>query len=169
LGKLLVEKLKVEPEFDMMLYLEISGSNRLDHELLGLFETHWEAWKPHFKAMKFTPEGSKKGVLLVYLAEEAEALVEEAWQRSPSQGFALHNLAITMVMTAVRQLVPEVDEGACAPLTAPDRDVKRRFAKLGIEWKEEGAVNRQYAVFTPMPYSGGCEICLMRETCPRSR
>jgi hypothetical protein len=169
LGKLTVEKLEIKPEFDMMVYMEISGSNRVEHDLLELFEKYWDQWLPSFRAVKFQPAASKRGFALLYLDKDVEASVEEAWQRSPSEGFALHNLAITMVMTAVRQAVPEVDEGACAPLTVPDRDIKRRFAKMGIEWKEEGAVNRQYAVFTPHPYSGGCEICMMRESCPRSR
>ena len=170
----------------MMIYMEISGSNRIEQKTLELFETSWSAWKDLFKAFKFLPgEGRAKarrsvadaandadtrpGHVLMYLEKDVEEAVEAAWRRSPSEGFALHNLAISMVMTGVRQVVPEVDAGACAPLQSPDRDIRRRFEKMGLEWNEAGNVNRQYAVFTPQPYVGGCEICMMRESCPKSR
>jgi 4-amino-4-deoxy-L-arabinose transferase-like glycosyltransferase len=42
------------------------------------------------------------------------------------------------------------------------------FATLGLTWNPEGTVNRQYAVFTLYPYSGGCDICYLQESCPKA-
>jgi hypothetical protein len=29
-------------------------------------------------------------------------------------------------------------------------------------------VNRKYAVLTPYPYTGGCEVCYLSDSCPKS-
>ena len=62
-------------------------------------------------------------------------------------------------MQTAAGFIPEVAQGGCAPLPRPSKDIRRAFEKLGLEWNEEGTVNRQYAVFTPMPYAGGCKVC----------
>jgi hypothetical protein len=74
-----------------------------------------------------------------------------------------------MVMNAAAQLVPELEEGHCAPLIEPSREMRKKLAEGNLEWNPEGTMNRQYAVFTPHPYRGGCEICMLKEACPKSR
>lgn len=161
--------IEIDPEFDLFFYLELSSQTRLENDLLGRLEQSWNRWRPMLRAYSLpSPAGQDKARLLLFLDQAVEEEVEGLWQTSPSEAFAFHNLAIAMVMGAARQLVPELAMGGCAPLPRPDRETRKTFKKLGLVWSEEGAVNRSYAVFTPMPYIGGCEICHMKSTCPKS-
>jgi len=164
------QALKPEPEFDMEYYLALTGETRIDHGLLEKLERHWNAWLPHMRAYKLAPGGDTRasGHLIAWLDAPVEEAVEELWQTSPFDGMAAHNLAICLVMQTAAGFIPQVAQGGCAPLTRPSRDLRRAFDKLGLEWNEEGTVNRQYAVFTPMPYAGGCKVCFLKESCPKS-
>jgi len=170
-SKIKATALKPEPEFDLMYYLDLCGDSRIDQGLLDRLEPLWARWSERLRAFKLAASGDSRaaGHLIVYLEPEVEEDVEETWQTSPADGLATHNLAIALVMQATASLIPEVAAGGCAPLTKPTRDIRKAFERLGLEWNEEGTVNRQYAVFTPMPYSGGCRICFMRDTCPKSQ
>ncbi|MFP5259804.1 MAG: hypothetical protein ACLGQH_12350 [Acidobacteriota bacterium] len=168
MGKLNAEKLSPNPDFDLFLYLRVTGTPKVEQHLIDLCEEHWESFKEHLKGYRFAMPGSKRGVVLFFLEPAAEGLVEEAWARSPTEGFALHNLAVTMVMAAAAQQVPEIEAGACAPLPPPDRDLKRRMERLGLVWNETGNVSVQFAVMTHDPYAGGCAVCHLRATCPKS-
>lgn len=168
LGKINAEKLAPNPEFDLFLYLKVSGVAKVEQHLCDLCETHWDAFKEHLKGYRFAAPGSKRGVVIFFLEPAAEGLVEEAWARSPSEGFALHNLAVSMVMGAAAEAVPEIEAGSCAPLPTPDRDLKRRLERLGLVWNDAGTVSVQYAVMTHVPYCGGCAVCHLRATCPKS-
>jgi hypothetical protein len=64
--------------------------------------------------------------------------------------------------------VPELQTGKCAPLPRPGEGILAAFEELGLTWNEEGSVNRKYAVLTPYPYTGGCEVCHLSATCPKS-
>jgi hypothetical protein len=167
-GKIIREKLDITPGFDMLHYMEIAGLPRLEQEEAARSPNAPEGWAGALRAYRFDL-GRRKGYVLLYLDESVENDVEAAWQRSPSEGFSLHNLAIALVMGAAGQVVPEVADGGCAPLPRPDRDMLRQFKTLGLEWNPAGTVNRQYAVFTPMPYAGGCAVCMLRDSCPKSR
>lgn len=162
------EKLAPNPEFDLFLYLKVSGVAKVEQRLCDLCLTHWDAFKEHLKGYRFAVPGSKQGVVIFFLEPAAEGLVEEAWARSPSEGFALHNLAVSMVMAAAAEHVPEIEAGACAPLPTPDRDLKRRLERLGLVWNDAGTVSVQYAVMTHEPYLGGCAVCHLRVSCPKS-
>ena len=95
--------------------------------------------------------------------------MEEAWQTSQADGMFFHNLAITLVMSAAQSLIPEMEDGACAPLPRPGEEVLEFFKARGLEWNQSiNAINRQYAVYTPMPYRGGCELCMQSDSCPNS-
>jgi len=168
LGKIHVEKLTPNPAFDLFLYLRVSGAAKVEQHVCDMCEANWEAFKEHLKGYRFAAAGSKRGVVLLFLEPVAEGMVEEAWARSPSEGFALHNLAVSMVMAAAAEQVPEIEAGACAPLPTPDRDLKRRMERLGLVWNDAGSVSVQYAVMTHDPYGGGCSVCHLRASCPKS-
>ena len=167
-GKIIREKLDVTPGFDMLHYMEIAGVPRMEEEESARLGERFAQWLPHLRAYRFDL-GRRKGYALIFLDEKVEQEVEAAWQISPSDGFSLHNLGIALVMGAAAQVVPEVADGGCAPLPRPDRDMLRQFKILDLEWNPAGTVNRQYAVFTPMPYAGGCGVCMLRDSCPKSR
>ncbi len=171
MGEASIEVISAKPEFDLMYYLDVCGSSRIEHELLEKIEAAWKDWKDRLHVYRITPSHAKKGegFLLVFLSQSVEDAVEEAWQVSPSEGMSFHNLGITLVMSAAQSLVPEVADKGCAPLPRPGREVLEAFEKLGLGWNEETrTADRQYAVFTHMPYAGGCEICCLSRTCPNS-
>ena len=72
-------------------------------------------------------------------------------------------------MCAAQSVMPELIGALRAPAFTPTREAKKKFKKLGLEWDEKGTMNRNYAVFTPYPYKGGCEVCHSCDTCPSSQ
>ncbi len=171
-----VEAISAQPEFNIFVYCELSGETRLEHDLLEELEPRFDNWSENYlKAYKITdpeaPGASKNGGghIIIWLEEPVEDEIEGIWQDSPSAGMAFHNLAIHMVMSAAQNLVPEVADKGCAPLPYPTEGILKAFEDLGLIWNKEGTVNRQFAVFTRLPYSGGCEICLLRPKCPNAQ
>ncbi len=161
---------EVAPEFDIFYYMDLSGETRLEHELVVKLEECWAEWLPHLKAYELRyPIGGGRNCLLIYLEEPVDQAVEAIWQTSPSDGLACHNLAIAMVMSAAAGLIPELVDGGCAPLPEPSDPIGEALEPLGLIWKDEGTLNRQYAVLTPYPYAGSCAICYLQEKCPRSQ
>lgn len=169
MGKYDINPLDPKPEFDMMYFLEIAGESRIDQEIMEEFEPFWDKWASEsLKAFELVnPDGEGKFVF-IYLDEDAENAIEGIWQDSPTHGLLFHGLAITMVMSTAQGFVPELADGKCAPLPRPGEGVFGAFEELGLSWNEEGTVSRKYAVLTPYPYTGGCEVCYLSETCPKS-
>ena len=104
LSKLEVEKLNPNPEFDLFLYLRVAGGGKMEQAVCDLCQAQWAAFKEHLRGYRFAEPKARRGVALFFLEPVAEGLVEEAWGRSPSEGFALHNLAVTMEWNSVRFL-----------------------------------------------------------------
>lgn len=171
MAKIHVKRLRLTPAFDLQKFIAIHGVGRIEHELLEYGKPIWDDWVDRLHAYKLStsPEPDASGLLLVHLTESVEKQVDEVWDESPSQGLFLHNLAITMVMIAAGELVPELNAWGCAPLPQPSKDIRRAFKKLGLEWNPEGSINRKYAVMTNVPYRGGCELCMLEPGCPKSR
>lgn len=155
-----------EVEFDMWFYAEISQEQRLDHDLLMKLEPKWNEWIQNLKGYSLKNVEGAGSWLLLFLDGPAEEEIDAIWKESPSDGMHLHSLAITMVMGAARELIPELNEHKCAPLPTPVAPIQDAFEELGLEWVSETTINRKYAVFTHMPYKGGCAICAMEEDCP---
>lgn len=168
MSELKIEKVDVNPEFDIWIYSEISQETRIEQDFAEELEERWNNWKQFLHARKLS---SAKGgsYLLLWLGKEVDDEVEGIWQDSPTAGMSFHNLAITMVMLAARHLIPELDEGHCAPLPKPGPAVQDAFESLGLGWKAEGTLDHQFAVFTHMPYKGGCAICFLSDSCPNSQ
>jgi hypothetical protein len=168
-----IERTKVEPGFDLMYYMNVHGTKRIEHAVLEKAEVLWNDWKDRVHAYRLAQEDeeARDGVseyLLVHLPQSVEDQVEEIWQEDPKLGLAMHNLAITLVMSAAQSVVPELSAGACAPLPRPDKSMRNAFKKLGLRWNIEGNVGRQYAVLTNVPYKGGCDLCYLKDSCMES-
>lgn len=171
LGPIQVEALDAHPEFDLFTYCELSGETRIEHDLLEELEPRFDGWaEKYLRAYKITDPAApgKGGHIILWLEEPVEEEIEGIWQDSPGAGMAFHNLAIHMVMTAAQNVVPELADKGCAPLPKPTAGILKAFEKLGLVWNKEGTVNRQFAVFTRMPYSEGCGICILRPKCPNA-
>lgn len=170
MSRCVTRPLQAQPEFDFMYFMEVCGETRIDHATMEQLEKSWHDWKDRLHAIKLTPSTAKneEGFLLVHLTPFVEEAVEKAWEQSPSAGMFFHNLAITLVMSAVQNLIPEVMQH-CIPLPRPGQEVLASFQEMGLEWNEQtGSLNRQYAAYTPMPYRGGCAVCIQSHTCPKS-
>ena len=170
-GPIQVEAIDAHPEFDLFTYCELSGETRIEHDLLEELEPRFDGWaEKYLRAYKITDPAAPGdgGHLLIWLEEPVEDEIEGVWQDSPSAGMSFHNLAIHMVMSAAQNVVPELADKGCAPLPKPTAGILKAFEKLGLVWNKEGTVNRQFAVFTRMPYSDGCGICMLRPKCPNA-
>jgi len=169
MAKFDITPLTPQPEFDMMYYMDIAGETKIDQEIMDEFEPFWDKWaKENLKAYEINnPEGEGKFVL-IYLDQAVDDTIEGVWQDSPTHGLLFHALAITMVMSTAQGFVPELHDGQCAPLPRPGEGMLGAFKELGLTWNDEGTINLKYAVLTPYPYNGGCEICYMSDTCPKS-
>lgn len=169
MAKFTITPLSPKPEFDIVYYMDIAGESRIDQEMMDEFEPFWDKWaKNNLKAYEIVnPDGEGK-FMLIFLDHEVDDSIEGIWQDSPTHGLLFHALAITMVMSTAQGFVPELQDGQCAPLPRPDDQMLEVFKELGLTWNQEGTVNRKYAVLTPYPYNGGCEICYMSDTCPKS-
>lgn len=168
MAKYEITELQPKPEFDMWMYAELSGETRIDHELMEEFEPRWNEWLGKLNAWQIKNVEGKSGFLLVCLDKDVDEDIDHIWNDSPTFGLSFHNLAVCMVMSAARSLVPELEEGRCAPLPRAGSGLKDALKEYGIEWVTETNINRKYAVFTPYPYNGGCEICYMSDSCPNS-
>ncbi|WP_022660894.1 hypothetical protein [Paucidesulfovibrio longus] len=169
MSELKIENVEVNPEFDIWIYSEISKETRMDQDLMDELGERWEKWKSHLNARKLTNAKGNNAYLLLWLDKDVDSEIEGIWQDSPTAGMSFHNLAITMVMIAARHLIPELDQGQCAPLPKPGPAVQDAFESLGLSWNPEGTLDHQFAVFTHMPYKGGCPICFLSDSCPNSQ
>lgn len=168
MSKYTVKELQAQPAFDFWQYAELSGETRLDQRLIEKFGPVWNEWVGFLRVYQLENSSGHGSFLLIYLEQEVDAAVDAIWDESPSDGLAFHNLAICMVMSAAGSLVTELGEGKCAPLPRAGEGVREAMKDKDIEWTDDNAINRKFAVFTPYPYNGGCEICLMSHTCPNS-
>ena len=169
MSQLIIDEIKTDPEFDIWYYSDVSSEKRISQKLLDQFEKYWDSWAKHIHGYSLKHTNGKDSYLLIYLGEKVENDVDTIWKDDPSLGLSFHNLAITMVMTAAQGQIEELTQNKCAPLPTPGLEIQEAFEELGLEWKEDGTINRRFAVFTPSPYAGGCEICFLEENCPKSQ
>jgi len=162
------EKIVCYPWFDMELFLQLSQEKRLGGELMELCAKTWELWSKTLTVTKIIT--GKRQYLLIRLDDSAEAFVDEAWDKRPSEGHLLNSLAQTMCMAVARELLPEVEDAGCAPAPKPTKDLKEALAGLGVPYMADGPIlSKRYAVLTNYPFKGGCEICSMFQDCPKGQ
>ena len=150
----------------------------------------WQSWQAYLRSRVLAPEDVEgHGAVCVWLERPVEEAVDAAWARSPSEGYALHCLALELCMAAVRVLAPRIGgkEAGCAPVPALCREQRAELADCGLlRGKMENETSpisaqpcgqaeqggpaapvllRRYAVLTWYPFRGGCTVCLLREDC----
>lgn len=164
-----IEDLEVSPYMDMELLMENSQESRIDGDVMDRLVEHWGKWMPHLHACSVAVD--KDSYLAVWLDEEVEESVDEIWDDAPSEAFLFNSLAQTMCMCAVHTLVPEVSEAGCAPAPRPTLDLKMALEEKGLRDPDEDNIGlglvRRYAVATYYPFRGGCDICDLKDECPK--
>jgi hypothetical protein len=166
----LIEKLPVALDYDATKLCAAAGFDGQDQELLAFAATCVQELASGLKAWRVKDpagEGGGDGFLLLAIAAETEAIFSEMFARSPSRGYLAQALATRLLTRAAATLVPELASHGCAPLVAPPMAVREALASLGVKWMEPGSMSRAWALLTPMPYRGGCEVCLLAVDCPR--
>ena len=158
----------VQPHFDMEAYMALSRESRLGGAVAERLVALLEQWLPLLQV--YEVRGEKISWLAVWLPESVENQVDGCWTASPSEGWLVNTLARYMCMSAVQELLPEVEEARCAPSPRPTRALRETLARLQLPYKENAvALTRRYAVVTHYPYRGGCEICQLQSHCPKGQ
>lgn len=162
------EVLPVRPIFDFELMLSLLQETRLGGQVMEQLAETWERWLSELHAVKL--DTGKNRYLVIWLGEAAEQDIDGAWEKSPSEGFRLNALAQTMIMCAVYQVLPEVEDAGCAPAPAPTDALRAALEAEGIPYQEpEGpTLCRKFSVLTHFPFRGACDICHLRENCPKA-
>ncbi len=156
------------PYFDLELFLRTAQETRLDGDDLDACLRLWQEWSELLHHSAVRAEG--RSYLALWLDEAVEQAVDAAWEASPSRGFRLNALAQTLCMAAVHEMVPEVEEAGCAPVPHASRELAKAVEQAGLPCAADAALQfqRRYAVVTASPFRGGCEICALQGSCPRS-
>lgn len=162
-----ISEFKIRPEFDLEEYMNLSHETRIEAATLEKLEKLWTEWSEALRTVKM--ENGKKSWLAVWLPEIIERTVDETWEEAPSVGYMLNALAQYLCMSAAGEALPQVAAGGCAPSPAPEKALMDCLAKTELTYAAEGlnALNRRYAILTWYPFRGGCEICSVKEDCPR--
>ncbi|MCR4666675.1 MAG: hypothetical protein K5657_05205 [Desulfovibrio sp.] len=149
--------------------MEMSHESRIGSAILERIESLWDSWSALLSVKQITI--GKIGYLAVWLPEDVEQDVEETWKVSASEGFLLNSLAQYLIMSTVQDLLPEVEDGGCAPSPRPTAALRETLAELGLPYKSETSslLSLPYAVVTHFPFRGGCEICHLQDHCPKGQ
>ncbi|MFV0347324.1 MAG: hypothetical protein ACK5JO_01970 [Halodesulfovibrio sp.] len=160
------EAMEVRPYLDMELLMSVSQESRVDGNTMDLMGQLWEKWAPHLSARKL--KVGKIQYLAVWLADEVEADVDNIWDESPSSAYLAGSLAQVMVMCALNQLLPEVQDAGCAPAPKPTDGLVDAMEAEGCPYNEQGTMlSRKFAIVTHYPFKGACEICYLQKDCPK--
>lgn len=162
----MLETLNLRPRFDFEFFLK-----NAEEPGLGEAETSecchlWAQWSDHlFSNVVTTREGD---VLTIWLGREVEEEVDAAWANSPSHGYLLNALALTLCMCAIRERIPELETAGCAPAPCPTPELANALTGAGLPAQAGTGLElaRRYAVVTPFPFTERCAACTLHPTCP---
>lgn len=158
---------EISPAFDLEDFMNFSRETRMESATLENILRLWEEWsgKLAIRAM----ENGGNSWLAIWLPEDVEKMVDSAWSESPGKGYLINSLAQYLCMTAIQEVLPQTAAGGCAPSPRPSPDLRAALEQAGLRYREQGAsmLERRYAIVTYYPFKGGCEICDMRQDCPK--
>ena len=158
----------IAPVFDAALYRQVSGAGDSGGVAATVLQ-QWDRLVGWLRGYRCNRQPLLPDVAVFYLESQAETLLAETWNRSALHGWQLHNLAVTAVMSAAGDAIPEIRRHGCAPVPAVESTLRQCLAQIGQPLDAAGNLPRQYADMTFMPYAGGCEVCRLRDACPKKR
>lgn len=164
MGEIKISKLKPEAYFDLEDFMNFSKESRLDAPTLEMLAEYWEDWQGKLQARQI--EHDSDSWLAVWLPETIAEAIENTWHSLPSKGFMLNSLAQYLCMSAVGNLLPQVETLGCAPTPAPHASLRKGLQELELA-TDDGTLANRFAVVTHYPFRGGCEVCNLSEDCPK--
>lgn len=165
MNEILSTTLEAQPYLDLEDFMNFSKETRLEGETFEKLQELWQKWLSLLIVKNIKQD--KKSWLAVWLPEEVEKQIDETWDDSPGGGYLLHNLAQYLCMATIQELIPQTLDGACAP--SPDITPECRQYLIDEKFfnANAGSPSRRYGVLTYYPFKGGCEICAVKEECPK--
>ncbi|MBO4301281.1 MAG: hypothetical protein J5861_06730, partial [Desulfovibrio sp.] len=109
--------------------MEMSHETRLGGAILERLVALWEQWLPELHVCEIV--AGKISYLAVWLPESVEKTVDDAWEKAASDGFMYNNLAQFMCMSAIQEMLPQVEDGGCAPSPRPTEALRAALASQG--------------------------------------
>ncbi len=162
-----IEKLSVSPNFDFELVMGLMQETRLGGQVLEEMVATFERWMPHLNALLLRAGGKK--YVAVWLDEKVEEEVDAVFAESSEKGFRMNCVGQAMIMNAVYQLIPEVEDAGCAPAPKPSDDLARVLESAGIPYLEaRTGLVRRFSTLTGYPFRGACDVCWLRPDCPKA-
>ena len=156
MSEITVTEHEIRPYFDMEGFMTLSQESRLGGATLERLCKLWEEWMPQLRVCEI--KTAKISYLAVWLPESVERQVDAAWEKSPSDGWQDNNLAQYMCMSAVQEVLPQVEDAGCAPAPRPTEALREALSGLGLEYREDApTLNRRFALVTHYPFKGGCD------------
>lgn len=110
---------------------------------------------------------SAHALLLVWMEQRVEQIMDRLWQTSPSRAFAVHEQIIHLLALHVRRYLPEMHTHSCAPVPRVPKALSQYLVKMQLLNERTGLSSRQYAVITHWPWKGGCGQCALASNCHR--
>ncbi|MFV0421414.1 hypothetical protein [Oleidesulfovibrio sp.] len=160
------EAVEVTPYFDVEMFMGVAQETRIGGQMMDRLVDCWEKWSKELTVRRV--KAGKIEYLVVWLGEPVEVEVDGLWEKSPSEAHLYNSLAQSIVMAAVHEILPEVQDAGCAPGPKPTEALKDALEAEGIPYNlSETALSRRYAVVTHYPFKGGCEICYLLPNCPK--
>lgn len=165
MGSYTISPLTSPHAFDRTAFCEFSRAGDLPAAEAQWLAGLWESFDARLHAHSVV--NSTRSWLLAWLDESVEIEVDRLWGPSPRRGYLAHCLALSRLMALAADQVPEVAATGCAPVPEPTPEVAQAAEELGLFITPEHTLSRRYALLTPAPYAGGCDVCFLHGNCPR--
>jgi hypothetical protein len=162
--KLPLTPVQITPHFDLETFMILSGQRRISGDNAQEINSLWQQLFTHLRAYRF---GQGKGYLLIYLAPEAEQILNEKQSSDTEQGHNAPLVAQAMLMAALLEAVPEASLGTCAPIPEPNKILKNSLAEVGLTFSNAGQLSVQFGLLTKLPLRTDCEECYLKASCPK--
>lgn len=161
------EKLNVQPYFDMEAVMALMQEKRLGGQVLETMVNAFERWVKELNGLTIKTEMGT--YLVLWLNESVEEEVDAMWEKDAEMGFRLNCVGQSLIMNAVYQIMPEVENAGCAPCPTPHAILEDALMAENIPYKKhEPTLCRRFSVLTSMPFRGACDICYLKEACPKA-
>ncbi len=161
------EVLSIQPYFDMEAIMALLQETRLGGQVLEDMVHTFERLSKELNSIILKTE--QGDYLVVWLNECVEQEADKTFADDPEKGFRFNCVGQALIMNVVYQIMPEVEQAGCAPCPEPNESIAKALEAEKIPYLHgEPTLSRRFSVLTTLPFRGACEICYLREACPKA-